>query len=164
MRPGVEARVNANGKGRSRRGEFLKLLAAGMVAAMAGGEGGKAGAEENAGAAQAGDCSGLRVIQGRITAMDGSALTVKTPDGYPGGGPGMHAQFVTRGPEFRVDISASRVLQPDGQQEDKQPLAVNERVVVVLNQAAATAAEGGNPTYAAVVVERVSTSDRVVTH
>jgi hypothetical protein len=163
MRGNGEAGRNAE---RSRRGEFLKLLAGGIVVAVAGGGGrDKASAQENAAAVQAGDCGGLRVIQGRIAAIDGSVVTVKTPDGYPGGGPGMHAQFVTRGPEFRVDISAGRVLHPDGKQEDRQPLSVGERVVVVLNESSAGAgAQAANAPYAAVVVERVSTSDRMVTH
>jgi hypothetical protein len=157
----TEVRMRASASGRSGangRGEFLKLLALAMVAAVAGREGGAEAQSDNAGA-PAGDCSGLRVIQGRITAIDGSVVTVKTPDGFPGG-PGIHAQFVMRGPEFRVDISACRILHPDGKEDDKQPLAVGERVVAVLLQAGATS--GG--TVAAAIVERVSTSDRVTTH
>jgi len=142
------------------RGEFLKLLAMAMVAAVAGGEGSAAAQGKNADAgAPAGDCSGLRVIQGRITAIDGSVVTVKTPDGFPGG-PGVHAQFVMRGPEFKVDISACRILHPDGQEDDKQPLAVGERVVAVLTRAG----EATGATVTAAIVERVSTSDRVTTH
>jgi len=144
---------------RSRRGQFLWLLAGGIVAGVAASGGKETAAQEGTGAATSDDCSGLRVIQGRITAIDGNLLTVKTPDGFPGG-PGIHAQFVTRGPEFRVDISAGRVLQPDGKQEDRQPLQAGERVVVVLTQAG----EASGATVAAAVVERVSTSDRVTTH
>ena len=59
-------------------------------------------------------------------------MTVKTPDGYPGG-PGVHAQFVTAGPTFRVDVSRARVLLPDGKQADELPLAVGDRVLMVLS-------------------------------
>jgi hypothetical protein len=145
---------------RSRRGQILWLLAGGIVAGIAASGGNEMAAQEGSSAASSGDCSGLRVVQGRITAIDGNFLSVKTPDGFPGGGPGIHAQFVTRGPEFRVDISAGRVLQPDGQQEDKQPLVVGERVVVVLHQSG----EASGATVTAAIVERVSTSDRVATH
>jgi hypothetical protein len=144
--------------GASGRGDFLKLLAMAMVAAVAGREGNAEAQAKDTGA-PAGDCSGLRVIQGRITAIDGKVVKVKTPDGFPGG-PGIHAQFVMRGPEFRVDISASKILLPDGKEDDKQPLAVGERVVAVLQDAS----EAAGATVAAAIVERVSTSDRVVTH
>ncbi len=152
-----------SGAVRSRRGQLLGLLAAGMVTALAASPGDRADAQEKPAGAPADDCSGLRVIQGRITAIDGSVLTVKTPDGYPGG-PGIHAQFVMRGPEFRVDISASRVLQPDGRQDDRQPLAVGERVVVAFQEPSAASAETVSAARAAAIVERVSTSDRVITH
>jgi hypothetical protein len=155
--------MNRSAWERSRRGQFLKLLAAGIVAAVAGGQGAP-GAQESPACAAAADMSSLRVIQGRITAVDGKLLTVKTPDGYPGGGPGIHAQFVTRGPEFRVDLTAGRVLEPDGRREDRQPLQVGERVVVLLSQPAQAGAEAANAVYAAAVVERVSTSDRMATH
>src|SRR5580658_7070885 len=157
MRASASGLNRSNGHG---RGEFLKLLALGMIAAVAGGEGGAEGQAKDAGTGEpAGDCSGLRLIQGRITAIDGSVVTVKCPDGFPGG-PGIHAQFVMRGPEFRVDISASKILLPDGKEDDKQPLAVGERVVAVLQDAS----EAAGATVAAAIVERVSTSDRVVTH
>lgn len=168
---------------RSRREHFLRLLAMGMLAAMAGGRGrtqtlagaqaapqaesqeGPKGATNEPGAgAPKDDCAGLRVIQGRIAAIEGSVLTVKTPDRFPGGGPGMHAQFVMRGAEMRVDLSAGRVLHPDGKQEDRQPLAVGERVVVVFRETAAAGAEAENAVHTAAVVERVSTSDKVETH
>jgi hypothetical protein len=168
---------------RSRREHFLRLLAVAMMAAMAGGRGrtqtragaqaapqaesqdGPAGATNESGAgAPKDDCAGLRVIQGRITAIEGNVLTVKTPDSFPGGGPGMHAQFVMRGPEMRVDISAGRVLHPDGKQEDKQPMAVGERVVVVFRETAGAGAETESAVRPAAIVERVSTSDRVTTH
>jgi hypothetical protein len=159
--------MRASGMIRSRREQFLQLLAVGVLAAVAGG-GKEGGAQEGSGAAPAdarpGWCvADLRMVQGRVTAIDGNLLTVKTPDGYPGG-PGIHAQFVTRGPEFRVDISAGRVLEPDGRQDDRQPLAVGERVVVLFREPSAASAETTNAPLAAVMVERVSTSDRVVTH
>ena len=73
---------------------------------------------------------GPLVIQGRITAIQGALVTVKTPDGYPGE-PGIHAQFVTVGPTFKVDVSRARLLLPDGKQADKVPLAVGDRVLMV---------------------------------
>jgi len=105
------------------------------------------------------------VIQGRITALQGTLVTVKLPDGYPGG-PGAHAQFVTRGPSFRVDISHARVLLPDGSQTDKLPLALGDRVVMVLKRPDSTSAGSGSPslTYSASIVERVVPGDRVITH
>ena len=75
--------------------------------------------------------SGPLVIQGRITGIQGTLVTVKVPDGYPGV-KGGHAQFVTAGPIFRVDVSHARVLLPDGKQTDKMPLAIGDRVFMVL--------------------------------
>jgi hypothetical protein len=106
------------------------------------------------------------VIQGRITEIQGSLVTVKTPDGYPGGGPGGHAQFVTAGPIFRVDVSSASLLLPDGRQADKVPLAVGDHVLAVL-----TGPDSGSPlpgsashTYFASIVERVIKGDKIVTH
>lgn len=105
------------------------------------------------------------VIQGRITEIQGSLVTVKTPDGYPGG-PGVHAQFVTAGPTFRIDVSGARLLLPDGRRADKVPLAVGDHVVAVL-----TGPNSGSPlpgsasqTYSASIVERVIKGDKIVTH
>jgi hypothetical protein len=163
MEVGMRANLRGlTGPDRHGRGDFLKLMAMAMIAAVAGREGNAEGQAKAAGTNAdegARDCSGLRVIQGRITAIDGSVMTVKTPDGFPGG-PGIHAQFVMRGPELRVDISASRILLPDGKENDKQPLAVGERVVAVLTQGG----EASGATVMAAIVERVSTSDRMTTH
>lgn len=105
------------------------------------------------------------VIQGRITEIQGSLVMVKTPDGYPGG-PGVHAQFVTAGPTFRIDVSGARLLLPDGRRADKVPLAVGDHVVAVL-----TGPNSGSPlpgsasqTYSASIVERVVKGDKIVTH
>lgn len=105
------------------------------------------------------------VIQGRITEIQGSLVTLKTPDGYPGGA-GVHAQFVTAGPTFRVDISGARLLLPDGRQADKLPLAVGDQVLAVLTgpDSASTLAGGAGHTYFASIVERVIKGDKVVTH
>lgn len=107
--------------------------------------------------------SGSIVIQGRITAIEGTLVTVKLPNGYPGG-KGGHAQFVTAGPVFRVDISHARVLLPDGKQTDKQPLVIGDRVLMVLSGPAS--AEPGNvsSTYSASIVERVVQDDKIITH
>lgn len=109
-------------------------------------------------------CSESLVIQGRITVIEGAFVTVKTPDGYPGG-PGVHAQFVKAGPTVRTDVSHARILLPDGRQPDTRPLGVDDRVVMVLNGPAGP----GTPNapahiYVACVVERVAESDKIVTH
>jgi hypothetical protein len=97
--------------------------------------------------------------------MQGNLVTVKTPDGYPGG-PGGHAQFVIAGPTFRVDVSRARVLLPDGRQADKVPLAVGDRVLMVLTgpDPGPPVPGSGSHTYYASIVERVIQSDKIVTH
>jgi hypothetical protein len=88
-------------------------------------------------------------------------VTVKTPDG-----PGGHAQYVTAGPAFRVDVSRARVLLPDGRLADKVPLAVGDRVLVVLTQPDSGPSGPGNAskTYSASIVERLIQSEKIVTH
>lgn len=105
------------------------------------------------------------VIQGRITAIQDAVVTVKTPDGYPGGR-GAHAQFVTAGPTFRVDVSLARVLLPDGRQADRMPLAVGDRVLMVLTRpdSGPKAPSKVDHIYFASIVERVAQSDKIVTH
>ena len=109
------------------------------------------------------------VIQCRITAIQGALVTVKVPDGYPGG-PGIHAQVVTAGPTFKVDVSHARVLLPDGKEADTQPLAVGDRVLMVLR---GPDSEGPAPlgklanldrTYFASTIERIVYNDKIVTH
>jgi hypothetical protein len=112
--------------------------------------------------------SELLVIQGRITGIQGVVATVKTPDGFPGG-PGIHAQFVTSGPSFKVDVSRARVLLPDGKQTDKVPLAVGDRVLMVLNLPDSGPPVSFSPTnnnqiYFASTIERVVQSDTIVSH
>ncbi len=106
-----------------------------------------------------------RVIQGRIAAIEGAIVTVKTPEGFPGARGG-HAQYVTAGPTFRIDISRARVLLPDGRQPDKVPLAVGDRVLVVLIGPDSGPQGPGslNRTYFASVIERLVASDKIVTH
>jgi hypothetical protein len=105
------------------------------------------------------------VIQGRITAIEGALVTVKTPDAYPGVGGG-HAQYVAAGPAFRVDVSRARVLLPDGRRADKAPLAVGDRVVVILTGPDLSPPGPGNvnQTYSASIVEHLAQSDKIVTH
>lgn len=109
------------------------------------------------------------IIQGRITAIQGALVTVKVPDGYPGG-PGIHAQVVTAGPTFKVDVSHARVLLPDGKQADMQPLAVGDRVLMVLRgpDSEGPAPPGKSPnldrTYFASTIERIVYNDKIVTH
>lgn len=108
------------------------------------------------------------VIQGRITGIQGNLVTVKTPDGYPGG-PGGHAQFVTAGPSFKVDVSRARVLFPDGKQADQRPLAVGDRVLVVLTapeseSPSSSSSRDINKVYSASVIERLVQRDTITTH
>jgi len=104
------------------------------------------------------------VIQGRITGIQGAVVTVKTPDGYPGG-PGGHAQFVIAGPTFRVDVSRARVLLPDGKETDKLPLAVGDRVLMVLTVPVRSPEPSiVSRTYSASIVERVVQGDKITTH
>jgi len=108
------------------------------------------------------------VIQGHITAIEGDLVTVKTPDGYPGG-PGVHAQFVRSGPKFTVNISGARILLADGKEPDRRPLAVGDRVLVVLSEPdsgspAAAGPRDDNQTYFASIVERIVQGDKMITH
>jgi hypothetical protein len=105
------------------------------------------------------------VIQGHITGIQGALVTVKGPNGYPGE-KGGHAQFVTAGPVFKVDVSHARVLLPDGKQTDHQPLAIGDRVLMVLTGPDAGSAETGgvSATYSASIVERVIQGDKIITH
>ncbi len=98
------------------------------------------------------------VIQGRITAIKGALVTVKTPDGYPGGGPGGHALFVKAGPTYKVEVSGARILLADGKQADKQPLAVGDRVLMVLSE------PDVNQTYVASLIERIVEGDKMTSH
>ena len=113
-------------------------------------------------------CPEPYVIQGRITGTEGNLVTVKTPDGYPGG-PGGHAQFVTAGPSFKVDVSRARVLFPDGKQADQRPLAVGDRVLVVLTAPASESPSSSssrdiNQIYSASIIERLVQRDTITTH
>ena len=109
------------------------------------------------------------VIQGRIAAIQGANVTVKTPDAYPGGGPGAHAQFVVAGPTFKVDVSRARVLLPDGKQVDRRPLAVGDGVLMVLSGPDSESPAPGGPRsldqiYFASIIERIVQGDKIVTH
>jgi hypothetical protein len=100
--------------------------------------------------------------------MQGNLVTVKTPDGYPGG-PGVHPQFVTAGPSFKVDVSRGRVLFPDGQQADQRPLAVGDRLLLVLtgsqlDMASNSSARDMNRIYSASIIERIVQTDTITTH
>jgi hypothetical protein len=115
------------------------------------------------------ESSAPMVIQGRITAIHSALVTVKTPDAYPGGGPGIHAQFVVQGPTFEVDVSRARVLLPDGRGIDSLPLAVGDRVLMVLSSQdsrplAPNVPGNVNHPYFASIVERIAVGDKVITH
>jgi hypothetical protein len=90
------------------------------------------------------------------------------PDNYPGG-PGIHAQFVIAGSTFKVDVSRARVLLPDGRQADKLPLAVGDRVLMVLRELGTGSPEPSSPgntipTYSAFIIERIADSDKIIAH
>ena len=113
-------------------------------------------------------CSDALVIQGRITTIQGALVTVKTPDGYPGGS-GVHAHFVIAGPSFKVEVSRARVLLADGKQADKRPLAVGDRVLIVLHEPGSGSPAPRRPgnisqTYFASIIERIADSDKIITH
>jgi hypothetical protein len=107
------------------------------------------------------------VIQGRVTAVEGTLVTLKTPDAYPGG-TGIRPQFVIAGLSFKIDISHARLLWPDGKQVDTRPLAVGDRVLMVLSGPTPGSLVPGNATlketYFATVVERLLASNNVITH
>ena len=116
--------------------------------------------------------SGPLVIQGRITTIEGALVSVKTPDGSPGG-PGIHAQVVIAGPAFKVDVSHARVLLPDGRRPDTLPLAVGDRVLMVLTESDSKSSVlsipgsvpgTNNKTYFASTIERVEIGDKMTTH
>jgi hypothetical protein len=139
---------------------FVLLMLSMLTMAWGGGE---AREIPTAASSQPG-CPECLVIQGRITAIEGAFVTVKTPDGFPGG-PGVHAQFVKAGPTMRADVSHAQVLLPDGTQPDTRPLAVGDRVLMVLNgPPAAVAPDAAAHVYRACVLERVVESDKIVTH
>ncbi|MGA8027754.1 MAG: hypothetical protein WB992_11460 [Bryobacteraceae bacterium] len=108
------------------------------------------------------------VIQGGITGIQGEVVTMKTPNAYPGGAGG-HPQYVVAGPTFKVDISRARVLLADGKQVDTRPLAVGDRVLMVLSGAesqppAPVSPRNVNQTYFASIIERIAQSEKIVTH
>ena len=113
---------------------------------------------------------GPLVIQGRITKIEGAVVTVKTPDLNPplqpgGGGP----LFIVAGPRFRVDVSSARILMPDGKKIDTQPLAVNDRVLMVLSGADAASPEprnleNSNHIYSASIIEHLAHGDVLAMH
>jgi hypothetical protein len=105
------------------------------------------------------------VVQGRITAINGAVVRLKTPDGYPGTA-GPHPQFVTAGPTLTVDVSRARVLLPDGKQPDQAPLVVGDRILMVVNRSDTQSSSSAHttPIYVASIIERLALSDKTVTH
>jgi hypothetical protein len=161
--------VGPNGVIRRRSRKIYPLLAAAMFLTALGSVKGRAVQADSQTQVQREPASSEPlVIQGRITGIQGALVTVKTPDGYPGG-PGVHAQFVIAGPTFKVDVSRARVLLPDGKQPDKLPLAVGDRVLMVLSRPDSESAVPGSPpnvsqTYFASIIERIALSDKIITH
>ena len=160
--------MEANARVRAQGARIGALLAATLVVTSlinAQDRGKQAVSQPNGDRQSAG--SEVTVIQGLITAIQGMLIIVKMPDDYPGG-PGGHAQFVDAGPTYRVDISRARFLLPDGKREDKKPLAVGDRVLLVLTGPVSIQPVPGNlnvgPPYLASVVERVVQSDTIATH
>ncbi len=113
---------------------------------------------------RAGEAAALILVQGRVTEVHDTMITVKTPDGAPGG-EGIHPMYVTSGPTFQVDVSRARFTLPDGKQLDTKPLSVGEHVVMALAKPKLTARNRDTiQTYLASVVERVAPGDSIVTH
>jgi hypothetical protein len=159
---------NAIIRGRSRK--IYALLAATVLLTEVGSmKGGEARADDaKSGVHRQSASSEPLVIQGRITGIQGVFVTVKTPDGYPGG-PGVHAQFVIAGPAFKVDVSHARVLLPDGKQVDPRPLAVGDRVLMVLVGSGSDSPAPNGPgnvvhTHVASTIERIADADKMTTH
>ena len=98
---------------RRSQGIYALLAATLLLTVTGGGKGRAVQAQSQTKVQQPSAASEPLVIQGRITGIQGDLVTVKTPDGYPGG-PGAHALFVSAGPTFKVDVSRCRVLLPDG--------------------------------------------------
>jgi len=162
--------VGLNAIPRKRNRKIYAPLAASMLLMVIGGvKGREVRADSQTQVSRQPASSDPFVIQGRITAIQGALVTVKVPDGYPGG-PGIHAQVVIAGPTLKVDVSHARVLLPDGKQADTQPLAVGDRVLMVLR---GPDSEGPAPlgkpanvdrTYFASTIERIVYSDKITTH
>lgn len=158
------ARVRAHG---ARTGAALWAAAILLTSFVTAQDSGKqAGSETNR--EQQPAASEVTVIQGRITSIQGTRITLKTPDDYPGGSGG-HAQFVKAGPTFRVDVSGARFLLPDGTRTDKKPLAIGDRVLVVLTGPVPLQPKPGSPPnvnspYFASIVERIVQHDAIATH
>lgn len=149
--------------------EVRALLVAIVLLTVAGSmEGRNVRAASQAQTEQKATCFDPLVIQGRITGIQGTVVTVKSPNGYPGG-PGGHAQFVVAGPSFTIDISRARILLPDGKQLDRLPLEVGDHALMVLSGPGPTPpAPGGahnvNHAYAASIVQRIVQGDTFISH
>lgn len=102
------------------------------------------------------DSCTIFVIQGRITAVAADLVTLKTPDVYPTG-KGLRPQWLMSGPTFKIDVSRAKVFFPDGKRIDKRPLAVGDRVVMILKGPSSQSSlpSARERTYSASIIERL---------
>ena len=74
------------------------------------------------------------LIQGRITAVDGDVVAVKTPDHGPGlsHGPGIHSMLIALGKTYSVNIATAAFEAWDGTTMPGIKLKVGDSVVMML--------------------------------
>ena len=99
------------------------------------------------------------LLEGEVSAIDGSLSTVKTANYGPGlnHGPGFHSQAIVLGKTYLVDIARSRFQATDGTPVASQGLSIGDRVVMLVNSKPGPPVQVGNTTmfrYAAMEVIR----------
>ena len=74
------------------------------------------------------------LIQGRVTAVEGDVVAVKTPDHGPGlsHGPGIHSMLIALGKTYSVNIATAAYEAWDGTTMPGLKLKVGDSVVMVL--------------------------------
>ncbi len=99
------------------------------------------------------------LIQGRVVAIDGDRVTVKTPDHGPGlnHGPGIHSMLIALGKTYTVDVSTATFETWDGTRTPKFKPVVGDSVIVMLKSSASpqsgVAGAASPVTFSAVVIE-----------
>jgi hypothetical protein len=75
------------------------------------------------------------LLKGEVSAVDGSLATVKTADYGPGmsHGSGIHSQAIALGKSYLIDLSRARFQATDGTPVANQPLAVGDKVDMLVN-------------------------------
>lgn len=105
------------------------------------------------------------VIQGRIITVSADFVTLKTPDVYPSG-KGLRPQWLMSGPTFKIDVSHAKVFFSDGKRIDNRPLAIGDRVVMILKRPSSQSSlpSAREQTYSASVIERLITEGSAGAH